>query len=426
MLKILKEIFSFLCLTSLLFFSFAFGKDKSILVLDPKLKFLILDVLRNSNYIKSKKLELEAIKLEKKSVERQKGPTLSFSTSVDYKKNYLLKVKNWEANLPASLSFILSYKFFDPSYNPKIKLSDISYKTQKINYLREKISLEYTFLNIYLDYLRLLDTLQIEKENLNLTKQIYSFAQKKYKLGFLSQDELINYLIFLKDKEKNIENLNYQIKEKIILLRSYLGKNDIPTIKLKTLPNMFDIPSQNLDKKLLLISISERNTKIELLKSKLKPSIDMDLSASSTKDFKQDISSAVSFSVGLSFNWLIFDNFQTKYQILKEDKEILSLKAQIKDVEKNFYTTLEKDKINILALKREYELQKRLVKLYKEIFKIKRHKFESGQISLEKLLDAQKNYLNARKLKLNLFYQIWEKYFNYLKDANIDLIKFLN
>ena len=426
MLKILKEIFSFLCLTSLLFLSFAFGKDKNILVLDPKLKFLILDVLRKSDYIKSKKLELEAVKLEKKSVERQKGPTLSFSTSVSYKKNYLLKVKNWEANLPVSLSFILSYKLFDPSYNSKIKLNDLSYKTKEINYFKEKISLEYTFLNIYLDYLRLLDTLQIEKENLNLTKQIYSFAQKKYKLGFLSQDELINYLIFLKDKEKNIENLNYQIKEKIILLRSYLGKNDIPTIKLKTLPNMFDIPSQNLDKKLLLISISERNTKIELLKSKLKPSIDMDLSASSTKDFKQDISSAVSFSVGLSFNWLIFDNFQTKYQILKEDKEILSLKAQIKDVEKNFYTTLEKDKINILALKREYELQKRLVKLYKEIFKIKRHKFESGQISLEKLLDAQKNYLNARKLKLNLFYQIWEKYFNYLKDANIDLIKFLN
>ena len=133
MLKILKKFFSFLCLTSVLFFSFAFGKDKNILVLDSKLKFLILDVLRKSNYIKSKKLELEAIKLEKKSVERQKGPTLSFSTSVSYKKNYLLKVKNWEDNLPASLSFILSYKFFDPSYNSKIKLSDISYKTQKIN-----------------------------------------------------------------------------------------------------------------------------------------------------------------------------------------------------------------------------------------------------------------------------------------------------
>ncbi len=417
-------------LTFLLLFIFLNFNIGYAFYLDPNLKKLILDAIKNSSYIQSLKFSLDAYKLDEVLSKKSKGPNLDLSSSLSlFQFQHTFKpVSNSDLSTALSLNLILNYILYDPNYSLNMKNAKITYKSKQLSYLKEKLNIEYTFIDLYLEFLKTKELLKLEKENLNLSKKIYSLALEKYKAGIISQEDIINYLIFLKDNQKSLYDLEVQLKNLKERLSYYLKGKDIPIISLQNLPERINIKPVNLDEKNIKYSILIKNISIKKLKNKFKPVIKLSSSinlnsAVDLENLDWDNSNIfVSSSIGISLFMPIFDNYQTKYEILKAKKETLSLEKKLKDIRDSFHLNL-KEKWNIYESKKQnFILQKKITKLYEEIFSIKKEKFQQGQASLQDVLDAQKNLLASRKNEILTFYQTWNNFFNYLKTANIDLL----
>jgi len=423
-MKVYKNILKLLMFA---FFSFNFGYAS---YLNPKLKKLILDALKNSNYIQSLKYSLEAYKLNEDILKRIKGPKLDLSSNfLPFQFQHTFKPVSKNDFLTSfSLGLNLNYILYDPKYNLNLKNTKIDYNRQKLSYLKEKLNIEYTFISLYLKFLKIKDLLKLEKQNLDLSKKIYLLALEKYKAGIVPQENIINYFIFLKEKEKALSNLEAELLNLKEKLSYYLKEKSIPLIKLNKPPEKINIKPINLEKENIKYLISMKKISIQKLKEKLVVGFTSSFNFGSSfnlKNLNWDNSNIFTgLTVGVSLSLPIFDNHKTKYEILKIKKEILSLKKKLADIEQSFYLKL-KEKWNIYKNnKNNFELQKRITELYKKTFFINKEKFQQGQASLEDVLEAQKNLLNSKKNEILTFYQIWESFFDYLKTANVDLLNF--
>jgi len=423
-MKVYKNI---LILLICIFFNFKIGYAS---YLNPNLKKLVLDAIKNSNYIQSLKLSLEAYKLNEDILKKTKGPNLDLSSSfIPFQFQHTFKpISENNFFMSFSLGLNLNYILYDPKYNLNIKNAQIDYNRQKLSYFKEKLNIEYAFIKLYLNFLKTKDLLKLEKENLDLSKKIYLLALEKYKAGIVSQENIINYLIFLKEKEKALRNLEAKLLNLKEKLSYYLKEKNIPTISLNKLPEKVNIKPTNLEELDIKHLISMKKISIKRLKEKLIVRFSSSFNFGSSFDLENldwdtsNIFTGLTFGISLSLP--IFDNHKTQYEILKIKKEILSLEKKLEDIKSNFCLNL-KEKWNIYKRnKQNFEVQKKITKLYKETFSINKDKFQQGQASLENVLEAQKNLLASKKTEILTFYQTWESFFDYLKSANVDLLNF--
>jgi len=423
-MKIYKNILKLLIF---IFLSFNIGYTA---YLNPKLKELILDALKKSSYIQSLKLSLDAHKLNEDILKKTKGPNLDFSLGFfpfQFQHTFKPASRNDFSTL-FSLSLNLNYILYDPKHRLNIENAKINFSRQKLSYLREKLNIEYNFIKLYLKFLKVKDLLKLEKENLNLSKKIYLLALEKYKSGIVSQEEIINYLLFLKEKQKELFNLESELLNLKERLSHYLKEKNIPALDLGEFPKKVNIKPINLEEQDIKKLILMKKISIKKLKEKLVIRLTSSFNLASSLDWENlswDNSNTFSgLTLGISLSFPIFDNHKTDYEILKIKKEILSLEKKLEDIKSNFYLNL-KEKWNIYKNnKHNFELQKKITKLYEETFSINNEKFQQGQVSLENVLKAQKNLLASKKKEILTFYQTWESFFDYLKTANIDLLSF--
>ena len=120
------------------------------------------------------------------------------------------RTKDWFPT--ALIGGTLSLNLFDGlQRHYKIQQIKIDYKKGDNNLKNLQLAIELETASAFVNYNNANSSLQIQKRNLNLAKNIYSVSQKKYEQGVGSNLEVINAQASLKESETNYFNAIYDM-----------------------------------------------------------------------------------------------------------------------------------------------------------------------------------------------------------------------
>ena len=120
------------------------------------------------------------------------------------------RTKDWFPT--ALIGGTLSLNLFDGlQRHYKIQQIKIDYKKGDNNLKNLQLAIELETASAFVNYNNATSSLQIQKRNLNLAKNIYTVSQKKYEQGVGSNLEVINAQASLKESETNYFNAIYDM-----------------------------------------------------------------------------------------------------------------------------------------------------------------------------------------------------------------------
>ena len=124
--------------------------------------------------------------------------------------NYFTKQNNWYPT--ALIGATLSLNLFDGfQRHYKIEQAKLDFKKGENNLKNIQLAIELEGTSAAVNYNNALSSLQIQKRNLELAKNIYNVSQKKYEQGVGSNLEVINAQTSLKESETNYFNVVYDM-----------------------------------------------------------------------------------------------------------------------------------------------------------------------------------------------------------------------
>jgi len=120
------------------------------------------------------------------------------------------RTKDWFPT--ALIGGTLSLNLFDGlQRHYRIQQIKIDYKKGDNNLKNLQLAIELETASAFVNYNNATSSLQIQKRNLNLAKNIYTVSQKKYEQGVGSNLEVINAQASLKESETNYFNAIYDM-----------------------------------------------------------------------------------------------------------------------------------------------------------------------------------------------------------------------
>ena len=125
-------------------------------------------------------------------------------------RDFFDRKKDWFPT--ALIGGTLSLNLFDGlQRHYKIQQIKIDYKKGDNNLKNLQLAIELETASAFVNYNNATSSLQIQKRNMNLAKNIYNVSQKKYEQGVGSNLEVINAQASLKESETNYFNAIYDM-----------------------------------------------------------------------------------------------------------------------------------------------------------------------------------------------------------------------
>lgn len=305
-------------------------------------------------------------------------------------------------------------------------------KANEYDIAKLKQSIVYQTSDFYFAVLNAEELMKVREENLKYFQKFYESVNERNKLGsvaiadvYSAQVQLGNAELALIQAQNDYDRLknglltflalnvmdDYSLigpfnQEKNIDPNSYLKNfEDMQTLVNVALDNRFDFKSQQL----LVKSADEDLT---IAKSSLYPSITADYSYGSGAVELSKMFDRKSLRVGMSLNIPIFSNFSSETQIQQAEINKLNQLEDLKSLERQIKIEIKQGYNDLIAAKKSLDVANKNVLASEENRKINLERYNLGSATILEVLQANRDYIDAMRNKINSVYDFYRKYYN--------------
>ncbi|WP_281989370.1 TolC family protein [Aquimarina aggregata] len=338
---------------------------------------------------------------------------------------------------PFSFSYTNTNFTFNAFKYEKI-INQLKIEEDVIKYNSQLEDIVYQTVEKYLEVYTITKNIEEKRKALKGMEEIYSIAEKRFKIGSINKGDLLSLKLRILDIESSIEIMVSEQKNVQKILVDFTKNESATTNFIKPKEDILNLNisyesalSKMIDNNQLMKELKrkkiEKELEIKTHKSENKFSININASyglsntASSFNESTTNLQDQQSYSISLRY--LLFDFGKNKQQIklLNIEKELLENDFQIaiEDLKKELFFIVSNYNSNIRKLS---FLKKKLDIVY-ERYNFSRKRFSLGKITITDLNLAQKEYQQIDNECLTTLKNVWINYYNIRKFTMYDFLK---
>ncbi len=325
----------------------------------------------------------------------------------------------WTDQFTNSLRLTLKQPLF--TFNNRkydLKSAKINKEASKLNYDRNVSNLVYSVTTKFYGLLKASRKVDIVREKLKQSEQSYERAKLKYEAGLIPEVEALELEVNLKQDKAGLSSAIATFEKNEEELKQLLGLDlnvqvllsyDVNWRELNIdLPKTIDYALTNMDSlRMKKLSLSEAEIALKRAKS--------------TSDFRVDITSYIEYfgngtdwnsandnfidsrnrGVTLTVSVPLFDSGREKYRVISALMALRNSELEIEEEKINVERKIRDNVRNINEAADRVSILMESSKIAEKSYEITRHRFESGAITSQRLLDSQLALTNAKTTYLN-------------------------
>ncbi len=372
--------------------------------------------LAMKNHIDSVKSQLELESLEEKIKEVRAGILPSVSFGVTYTRwdtNYI------SAFVPENKYFAnlrLDQRIFDKSLWEALKVARESKEVQNfvIEEVRQKLLAEVE--RLYWAVLLKKEILKEKKESLQYWEDYFALVREKYEQGIVPRYEFLRARAQLRQAKADLIRASSELKSSINSLKAFLGIVGEVEIEGKLRKEALAIENPLrvlLEKsptlKLLRARLKLARSKVKLREAQYFPKLSFffNYNLENIVDFdggrlKEDYRHGYNFGIKLDF--LLYDAGRRSAQIRQERIELRKISKELKFTENKLKNELETLLIRLRSAEEELSAREDSLLASQEALRFSTERYRESVGSQVELLEARKNYEQAKLSLLNSIY----------------------
>jgi len=363
------------------------------------------------------------------------GGKVSVSTSLDFTRQFGGNVYNEYMAIPVKIT--LTQPIFGVnSQKWQRRIEPVRYKEAKAAYMENVEQVTLTAITYFFNLLYASENLNIALQNLENAEKLYTIAQAKREIGYISESELMQLDLSALQAKATLTEAYSNLNTQMFRLRSFLGLNEQIVIQ-PIVPET--LTSVRLYYKDVLEKAQENNS---FAKNILRRRLEAEYAVASAKGNQRSID--LFASVGYTGKDHLFEG---AYDPLKGNQVVevgLNIpildwgkrKGKVKVAESNREVTLSKTKQeemnfnqDIFLLVENFNNQSGQLEIAEQADRIAQKRYETsvetfiiGKISVLDLNDAQKSKDEAKLKRINELYKYWNYYYSIRSISIYDFI----
>ncbi len=368
------------------------------------------------NHIEKIKTMLDLKKVEERIREVRGSILPSVSLSAKYTK--------WDPNYISSfipenkytLTLSVSQPIFDKTVWSALKVAKKSRELQKLVIKDVEKSLLAEVEKLFWAVLLKREIVKEKRESLKYWENYFQLVKEKYEEGIIPKYEFLRARAQLRQAKADLIRSESDLKTSLNSLKSFLGlvrdieiEGEFKKAELQLNDPFRLLEKNNTTLKVLVKTAEVKNTSVELRKSEYYPQLSFffNYNLENIKDFKggrlkEDVRHGYNF--GLTLNFLIFDGQRRSARIAQERIESLKVRKEIEFTKKKLKNQLESLLAELRSAEEEIKARKDTLLASEESLRFATQRYAYGVGSQVELLEARKNYENAKLLYLNAIY----------------------
>lgn len=423
-----------------LFFISALSVGLTVAAQDNKtwsLEDCINYALEKNIQLQQNKLSLQSTEVDVKSAKAELFPSLSFSTG-----HNLVNRPNQESSATVSGTEIItsnSSTTYNGSYslnaqwtvwNGGQRLNNIKQQKKNMeianltvaeteNMLQEEIT------KLFVQILYANESVEINKNTLEVSEATYKRAQELFKEGSLSKSDVAqleaqasNDRYQLVTSESSLRNYKLQLKQLLELDGTEEMVLELPELNdqnvMAELPSQADVYNYAITSRPEIqsskLSIDNAKLSIKSAKAGYLPTISLSASVSSmtnnasTQNWAQQMKYGWNNMIGINLSIPIFNNRQTKSAVQKAQINYSTSQLDLANKQKELYSTIETLWLDALNAQQQYAAADSKLKSCQTSFDMVNEQFNLGMKNTVELLTEKNNLLSAQQQRIQAKY----------------------
>lgn len=423
-----------------LFFISALSVGLTVAAQDNKtwsLEDCINYALEKNIQLQQNKLSLQSTEVDVKSAKAELFPSLSFSTG-----HNLVNRPNQESSATVSGTEIItsnSSTTYNGSYslnaqwtvwNGGQRLNNIKQQKKNMeianltvaeteNMLQEEIT------KLFVQILYANESVEINKNTLEVSEATYKRAQELFKEGSLSKSDVAqleaqasNDRYQLVTSESSLRNYKLQLKQLLELDGTEEMVLELPELNdqnvMAELPSRADVYNYAITSRPEIqsskLSIDNAKLSIKSAKAGYLPTISLSASVSSmtnnasTQNWAQQMKYGWNNMIGINLSIPIFNNRQTKSAVQKAQINYSTSQLDLANKQKELYSTIETLWLDALNAQQQYAAADSKLKSSQTSFDMVNEQFNLGMKNTVELLTEKNNLLSAQQQRIQAKY----------------------
>lgn len=423
-----------------LFFISALSVGLTVAAQDNKtwsLEDCINYALEKNIQLQQNKLSLQSTEVDVKSAKAELFPSLSFSTG-----HNLVNRPNQESSATVSGTEIItsnSSTTYNGSYslnaqwtvwNGGQRLNNIKQQKKNMeianltvaeteNMLQEEIT------KLFVQILYANESVEINKNTLEVSEATYKRAQELFKEGSLSKSDVAqleaqasNDRYQLVTSESSLRNYKLQLKQLLELDGTEEMVLELPELNdqnvMAELPSQTDVYNYAITSRPEIqsskLSIDNAKLSIKSAKAGYLPTISLSASVSSmtnnasTQNWAQQMKYGWNNMIGINLSIPIFNNRQTKSAVQKAQINYSTSQLDLANKQKELYSTIETLWLDALNAQQQYAAADSKLKSSQTSFDMVNEQFNLGMKNTVELLTEKNNLLSAQQQRIQAKY----------------------
>lgn len=423
-----------------LFFISALSVGLTVAAQDNKtwsLEDCINYALEKNIQLQQNKLSLQSTEVDVKSAKAELFPSLSFSTG-----HNLVNRPNQESSATVSGTEIItsnSSTTYNGSYslnaqwtvwNGGQRLNNIKQQKKNMeianltvaeteNMLQEEIT------KLFVQILYANESVEINKNTLEVSEATYKRAQELFKEGSLSKSDVAqleaqasNDRYQLVTSESSLRNYKLQLKQLLELDGTEEMVLELPELNdqnvMAELPSQADVYNYAITSRPEIqsskLSIDNAKLSIKSAKAGYLPTISLSASVSSmtnnasTQNWAQQMKYGWNNMIGINLSIPIFNNRQTKSAVQKAQINYSTSQLDLANKQKELYSTIETLWLDALNAQQQYAAADSKLKSSQTSFDMVNEQFILGMKNTVELLTEKNNLLSAQQQRIQAKY----------------------
>ncbi|KQC02752.1 TolC family protein [Pedobacter sp. Hv1] len=353
------------------------------------------------------------------------GATIYANSSFNRLANFGLIDSKYFSAVPIRIGVIQPIMAFN-SFKWARKIAPLQFEHAKKEYLYELQDIKLKAVNYFFNWASASKRVELARENVTTTQKLFKIGNKRYELGSIEKDDILNLELDVYNAETNLIRNERELEKTESELRLFL-REDSPLRSLPELPE--SISDLQIDPKEATALVEINNPEIFNLKiRRIEAKRDLD---KAIKDNRFDLS--VIGSYGLNQNAKTFKDAYGR--LLAQQMIAIQLRIPILDWGErkgNIKTAKMNNEVSEIAIQQEgdkiyqqlglkiidFNLQKQLVavalrtmEISKSSYELTEKRFLSGSIDLLRLTSARKAWQAASENYVMCLYNYWKFYY---------------
>jgi len=316
------------------------------------------------------------------------------------------------ADNPANIKLGLSYDLYTFGRRPgSVAIARAENQLSSLRYRNVKKDLFDTVARTYFAVVFASESLRMLQKEKNRFEHIYQIVKNRFQQELISEFDLLQTQFRLEIYKKTVLEMSNTLEMARLNLAKLLGTSIdmLPTLSdsldsglliVPSFENWDEIYPRREDYLKAITSAQKAKSAKKIIKSAYFPSVRVFTSYDWRNGYQPDVNDILgNFTVGINFNWLLFDGFTRRANMSKQNYLIKALNRTVDDIKlsipfqiKTLQLSLENDSLRI-------DIQKQALSLAQRAMAIAQKKYDIGDLTMIELLEAE-NQLSQAELEL--------------------------